>query len=272
MPVPSFQNSQGGSEMDANTTRAGRPSRLAGWGHLTLHDYRMEITILERQNKRRQLMTRQEDDGTGGHTSQDGTDCSALDRENGTKQAAGINNNIGSVMDAARGFETNAQLAGPNSQLECAAKCEERARLLIVHLLKATLDNASQCLQQIPSWLQNRGRLIESLSEDEVALHLYQEQLNKQAEIDTLEEKYEGLAQLIPEAQQEELLNVKEKTKSTMQLDIKKLYTRREECFGDIQDKRLRDEELEVRIKGIKSAISETIEVLEALMAQVRDL
>ena len=54
--------------------------------------------------------------------------------------------------------------------------------------------------------------------------------------------------------------------------DIKILYTRREECFGDIQEKRLLDEELEGGTRVIKSTISETIEVLEALMAQVRDL
>ena len=64
------------------------------------------------------------------------------------------------------------------------------------HLRRGELSTPSRKLPPSASWLQNLRSLKDSLPLDEEAL---QEQLNKkQAEIYTLEAKYEDLAQMMP--------------------------------------------------------------------------
>ena len=94
--------------------------------------------------------------------------------------------------------------------------CEQR-----FHLHREELSTPSRKLPPSASWLQNLRSLKDSLPLDEEALQAHQEQLNKkQAEIYTLEAKYEDLAQMMPQAQQEELQQVREITKSTMQQEV----------------------------------------------------
>jgi hypothetical protein len=57
----------------------------------------------------------------------------------------------------------------------------------LLHLLKATQDNASEWLQQLPVWFQDLSSVKDSLFQDEEALQAHQEQVNRnQAEIDKI--------------------------------------------------------------------------------------
>ena len=177
------------------------------------------------------------------------------------------------MSDAPRVAVSPAQGPTINTQLEVVTKRQEGVPILLFHLLKATHNNASQWLQQLPLWLQDLRSLKDSLPRDEEALPAHKEQVHKkQAEIDMLEAKYEDLAQITPEAQQEELQQVREKAKLTMQRDVWELNTRLEVCLRGMQEKRARIENLEVCVRGLKSATPEAIEALKALVARLPDL
>jgi peptidoglycan hydrolase CwlO-like protein len=71
---------------------------------------------------------------------------------------------------------------------------------------------------------------------------------------------------------QEELQQVREKTKLTMQREVNELEGRLKECSRSIQEKRARIEKLEGWVRGLKSTIPEAIEALKALVAQLPEL
>jgi chromosome segregation ATPase len=160
-----------------------------------------------------------------------------------------------------------------NTQLADAAERQQEVPILLVNLLKAAHDNASEWLELLPVWFQTLRSTKDSLPQDEEALQDHQEELNKkQAEIDTLHAKFEELMQMMPKAQEEHLQQVREETRLTMQRDKEKLNRLLEDCVRGMERKRDRIAKLEGSVRSLKSGIPETIKTLKALVTQLPSL
>jgi DNA repair ATPase RecN len=160
-----------------------------------------------------------------------------------------------------------------NIQLADAINRREAAPILLVGLLKATHDNASEWLEQLPVWFQNLRSTKDSLPQEDEALQRYQDELNKkQAGINTLDAKFEDIVQAMPKEQLEELQLVREKTRLTMLGDKEELVRRLDNCLRGMEDKKTRIERLEGSVRSLKSGIPEAIETLKTLVTQLPDL
>jgi hypothetical protein len=162
---------------------------------------------------------------------------------------------------------------GINTQLAGAVNRREAAPILLVDLLKATHNDASELLQQLPVWFQNLRSTKDSLPQDEKVLQDHQEKFNKkQAEIDTLDAKLEDIMQMMPKAQEEQLQQLREETRITMLRAKEELNRVFKDCLRGVQEKKARIGKLEEGVRSIKSGIPAAIETLKALAAQLPDL
>jgi hypothetical protein len=160
-----------------------------------------------------------------------------------------------------------------NTQLADAAERQQAVPILLVDLLKATHDNASEWLEQLPVWLEKLRSMKDSLPEDEESLQAREAVVNKkQAEIDTLDAKFEELMQMMPPAQEKHLQQVREQTRITILQDKEKFKRLLEGCMRGVQEKKAWIAKLEESVGSLKSDIPEAIEILKALVAQLPDL
>jgi hypothetical protein len=160
-----------------------------------------------------------------------------------------------------------------NTQFAAAAERQQPAPILLVDLLKATHDKALERLQQLPVWFQNLRSTKDSLPQDEKVLQDHQEKLNKkQAEIDTLDAKFEDIMQMMPKAQEEQLQQLREETRITMLRAKEELDRVFEDCLKGVQEKKARIGTLEGGVRSLKSGIPVAIETLKALVAQLPNL
>jgi hypothetical protein len=160
-----------------------------------------------------------------------------------------------------------------NIQLADAIDRQEVAPVLLVGLLKDTHDNASEWLEQLPVWFQNLHSKKDSLPQDDKALQGYQNELNEnQAEINSLDAKFEDIMQTMPKEQLEELQQVIEKSRLTKLRNKEELVRRLDNCLGGMEKKKAQIEKLEECVRSLKSGIPETIETLKTLVAQLPNL
>jgi hypothetical protein len=160
-----------------------------------------------------------------------------------------------------------------NIQLADAIDRQEAAPILLVDFLKATNNNASEWLEQLPVWLEKLRSMKDSLPQDEEGLQAREASVNKkQVEIDTLDAKFEELMQMMPRAQREHLQQVREQARITILQDKEKFKRLLEDCMRGVQEKKARIAKLEGSVRILKSGIPEAIETLEALVAQLPDL
>jgi hypothetical protein len=158
-------------------------------------------------------------------------------------------------------------------QLADAIDRQEAAPILLVDLLKATYENASEWSEQLPTWLENLRSMKDSLPQDEEGLQAHQEKLNKkEAEIDTLDAKFEDIVQTMPMELLRELQQVRERTRLTKLRDKNELNKLLEDCTRGMEEKRNRIAKLEWSVRSLKSGIPEAIETLKKLVARLPDL
>jgi hypothetical protein len=172
------------------------------------------------------------------------------------------------------GIDPQAAASPPQGQkLADAIDRQEAAPILLVDLLKATNDNASEWLDQLPAWLQRLRSKKNTLPQDEMALHAHQQKLNKkQDEINMLDAKFDDIVQTMPEEVLAELQRVREKTKVTMLRDKEELVRRLDNGLGAMEEKMERIAKLENCVRSLKFGIPGAIETLGALVAQLPDL
>jgi chromosome segregation ATPase len=133
--------------------------------------------------------------------------------------------------------------------------------------------SVKELLENLPAYFQNIEDFKCSIPRDIETLQGYEEKLDKkEAEIKALENRYNELIQMTPEAQQGELRQVRDKAMLTMQQDREKLRLNRDNTVEEVEGKNGRIEGLGVALGRSKELVPELIEDLIKLAPKLRDV
>jgi hypothetical protein len=128
-------------------------------------------------------------------------------------------------------------------------------------------------LENLPVYLQSIEDFKLSIVADTKALQNYEEDLDKKdAKIKALENSYNELIPMTPEAQQGELRQVKDKTMLTMQQDREKARLNRDNTVEKVEGKNEIIAGLERALARAKELVPELIEDLIKLALKLRDV
>ncbi|KFY26473.1 hypothetical protein V493_04063 [Pseudogymnoascus sp. VKM F-4281 (FW-2241)] len=128
-------------------------------------------------------------------------------------------------------------------------------------------------LANLPTYSQNIEDFKSSIPRYIKTLQGYEEKLDeKEAEIKALENRYNELIQMTPEAQQLELRQVRDKAMLTMQQDREGLTRDRDNTVEKIEEKNGLIEGLEVALGRSRELMPELIEDLKKLAPKLRDV
>ncbi|OBT98228.1 hypothetical protein VE01_03818 [Pseudogymnoascus verrucosus] len=140
-------------------------------------------------------------------------------------------------------------------------------QLNIVHI------SVKELLANLPTYFQNIEDFKSSIPRDIKTLQGYEEKLDeKEAEIKALENRYNELIHMTPEAQQGELRQVRDKAMLTMQQDREELTRDRDNTVEKIEERNGRIEGLGVALGRSRELMPELIEDLKKLAPKLRDV
>ena len=132
--------------------------------------------------------------------------------------------------------------------------------------VKELLEKFTTCFRNIEDFKQ-------SIPANIMALQDYEKNLNKkEGEIKALENKFDELIQMTPEAQQGELRQVKDKAMLTRQQSLEKLKLKRDNAMGEVEGKNERIAGLEGALGRARELVPELIEDLIKLAPKLRDV
>ncbi|OBT61410.1 hypothetical protein VE03_09502 [Pseudogymnoascus sp. 23342-1-I1] len=144
---------------------------------------------------------------------------------------------------------------------------------LVLNQLNIAHISVKELLANLPTYFQNIEDFKSSIPQDIKSLQGYEEKLyKKEAEIKALENRYNELIQMTPEAQQGELQQVRDKAMLTMQQDREGLTRDRDNTVEKIEEKNGRIEGLEVALGRSRELMPELIEDLKKLALKLRDV
>ncbi|ELR01677.1 hypothetical protein GMDG_00053 [Pseudogymnoascus destructans 20631-21] len=143
----------------------------------------------------------------------------------------------------------------------------------VLNQLNIAHISVKELLANLPTYFQNIEDFKSSIPRDIKTLQGYEEKLDKkEAEIKALENRYNELIQMTPEAQQGELQQVRDRAMLTMQQDREGLTRDRDNTVEKIKEKNGRIEGLEVALGRSRELMPELIEDLKKLAPKLRDV
>ncbi|CZR51230.1 uncharacterized protein PAC_01105 [Phialocephala subalpina] len=132
--------------------------------------------------------------------------------------------------------------------------------------------SVKELLENLPAYIQDIQDFKRSIPRDIEALQGYEEKLDqKEAQFKALENRYNELIQMTPEAQQGELRQVRDKAMLTMQQDREKLRLNRDNTVKEVEGKNERIEGLGVALGRSRELVPELILDLLKLAPKLRD-
>ncbi|OBT72714.1 hypothetical protein VF21_08835, partial [Pseudogymnoascus sp. 05NY08] len=144
---------------------------------------------------------------------------------------------------------------------------------LVLNQLNIAHISVKELLANLPTYFQNIEDFKSSIPRDIKTLQGYEEKIDKkEAEIIALENRYNELIQMTPEAQQGELQQVRDKAMLTMQQDREGLTRDRDNTVEKIEEKNGRIEGLGVALGRSRELMPELIEDLKKLALKLRDV
>jgi hypothetical protein len=130
-----------------------------------------------------------------------------------------------------------------------------------------------EMLENLSAYFQNIEDLKRSIPRDIKTLQGYEEKHDKkEAEIKAIENRFDELLEMTPEAQQGELRQVKDKAMLTMQQDLEKLRLNRDNTAETVEGKNERIAGLEGALVKSKELLPELIKDLIKLTPKLRDV
>ncbi|KFY19633.1 hypothetical protein V491_04315 [Pseudogymnoascus sp. VKM F-3775] len=144
---------------------------------------------------------------------------------------------------------------------------------LVLNQLNIAHISVKGLLANLPTYFQNIEDFKSSIPRDIKALQGYEEKLDeKEAEIKALENRYNELIQMTPEAQQGELRQVRDKAMLTMQQDREGLTRDRDNTVEKIEEKNGQIEGLGLALGRSRELMPELIEDLKKLAPKLHDV
>lgn len=144
---------------------------------------------------------------------------------------------------------------------------------LVLNQLNIAHISVKGLLANLPTYFQNIEDFKSSIPRDIKALQGYEEKLDeKEAEIKALENRYNELIHMTPEAQQGELRQVRDKAMLTMQQDREGLTRDRDNTVEKIEEKNGQIEGLGVALGRSRELMPELIEDLKKLAPKLHDV
>jgi DNA repair ATPase RecN len=133
--------------------------------------------------------------------------------------------------------------------------------------------SVKELLENLPAYVQNIQDFKHSIPADIQALQGHEENLNKkEAEIKTLENRYNELIQMTPEVQQGELRQVKDRAMLTMRQDWEKLRLNRDNTMVEVEGRTERIAGFERELGRARELVPELIENLIKLAPKLCDV
>ncbi|KAH8587538.1 hypothetical protein B0O99DRAFT_747523 [Bisporella sp. PMI_857] len=141
---------------------------------------------------------------------------------------------------------------------------------LLLDQLNITHTSVKELLAKFPAYIQH---FMSSVPRDINILQSYDEKLDQEeAEIKALENRYNELIQMTPEAQQGELRQVRDKVMLTMQQDREELRLDRYNAARIVEEESGRTGGLRVALMRSREVVEELIEDLMRLVPELRNL
>jgi len=136
--------------------------------------------------------------------------------------------------------------------------------------LNVAHTSVKKLLGNLPAYLQNIEELKHSIPANTETIHGYEEDLKKkEAEPKTVENRYNELIQMTPEAQRRELREVKDKAMLTMQQDQDKVRLKRDRTTIKMETKNKKIAELEEALGRRRELVPELIADLTKLAPKI---
>jgi ElaB/YqjD/DUF883 family membrane-anchored ribosome-binding protein len=278
---------------DPNFTRKLSPFAVSSDDH-ALYVSNNDMDLREQQHQKRSMVnaqSRREGEELSGTIAYD----SILNQDSRNTGQGPITNydNILGVPILTRHEDEGIALAGRNHTLQdyqmqlmlleqqnrkhFEARKQQDAALRTITSLPDQLNIAhtsvKELLENLPAYFQNIEDFKDSILGHTKALQDNEEALNKkEAEIKALEDKYNELIQMTPEAQQGELRQIRDRAMLSMQKHWEKLRLDRDNTMEMVEGKNERIAGLEKALGRARELVPELIEDLIKLAPKLRDV